>query len=193
MEVEIKSLDTELEEFSKGIFFVMYTQGNCYDLAVALHRELEYSLLGIKDETGHICHAGVRLPSGDLFDIRGPQEDPDVFMEPFRGPNSKLEIVSITEKDLFDITHIHDESIEIASRRAQMLWPELPWKKGCFRDRVYTFLKELGDLCEKHSLIIRAPFPAQQPVVSDFYGDEKLVMTPSFDGGSYFFDRKIGH
>lgn len=185
MSIKLITLDGRNKNAIQGIT-AAFLEGECYAFAIALHRDLGWPMVGLM-EKGTVWHAAVRDPEGNLWDARGR-----VSKEEFGGPfgfGPLFNLKTITEKDLFDIRPVTDISICRASKTAQTLWPDLPWKPHTLRCRVLSFAEELEAVSRKHGFWIRSMFQGYRPVIAEGDGDEsgyQLEMT--LDGG-YAIDR----
>jgi hypothetical protein len=144
--------------------------GNCYPVAIALHRGLRWPLIGLANNRD-IIHAGVRSPDGFLWDGRG-----GITEEEFKKPFSMLSsftIQNICEKDLFDRSSAANEYwVELMLKRAQLAWPDLPWVTQTPQDRVLAFATELEELSLKYGLWICGAAPTSLPVIFENKKDE---------------------
>jgi len=109
----------------------IFLDGECYALAIALHRNIGWPIVGLI-RVDVIRHAGLERPDGALHDVRGPVSREE-FGLPFSisGP---YDIRRIAEADLYAARGIiQTEAIDLALRMAQALWPNLPWRDegGC--------------------------------------------------------------
>jgi hypothetical protein len=163
----------------------MFTEGECYAFAIALHRGLDWPIVGLMQ--GEIVrHALTRMPSGKLFDVRGEIEDERVG-EPYLKPPYDLR--DIDEKTLYAKRPILDGTIAHARKMAEALWPELPWK-STYAGRARIFADELETLCRRHGIWIRAPVPAQPPFLAPQHGEEGgYELRPTADGYGFTIDR----
>ena len=144
--------------------------GNCYPVAIALHRGLEWPLIGLTNGED-IVHAGVRAPNGMPWDGRGELTEQE-FEKPFLNFSSFM-IQSISEKDLFIRSSPAIEYwVELMLRRAQLAWPDLPWKIRTPQDRVMAFANELEELSRKYGLWICGMTPTSLPVVFECQNNE---------------------
>ena len=187
MKILFKKLHREDWLSLHGIATSIYLDGQCYEFAMALHRGLGWPMVGLI-ENDVIRHALVASSERLFWDALGCVTKKKVG-EPFniRIPTLK----PIDENKLRKVRPILDNDIEIASLFAEALWPNLPWQKNTFRRRTMDFLKELTSLCRRHKIWIRAPFPAAQIVLGNYYGNEKgFIASPTMDG-QYFFDRLL--
>lgn len=169
-----------------------FLHGGCYVFALALHQGLGWPMVGlIRNERGHdrIRHAAVRNPDGRLFDIRGYITEEEIGT-PF-SYEPPYDLREITIADLEANAHTQSYSIKRARNIAEILWPELPWREKRI-SKVTAFADELEALCRKHKFWIRAPVPAQAPILTQEEGDESgYVLRPTFDGLSYTINRRL--
>ncbi len=162
--------------------------GSCYEFAVMMHRNLDWPLVGLI-ENFQIIHVGVKSPKDELiWDGRGGLSQTD-SMEPFKKEGLKFEYIE--ESDL--ISHkISDRVVEIFLEKAQLLWPELPWKKPTKLEIIELFAKDLEELSRKYRLWICSPISSGPPVIFKGVGDEKgYELTLSEDGNAFFINRKL--
>ena len=164
--------------FLKGLVRESCLDGNCYELAVVLHRGTGLPLVGLWSPTasgddgipGTWRHAAVRW--GDGFqDARG-FVSAEKFGSPFGEPRP-WDVRDISEADLLAVRPVSEASFGTLSRVAQAAWPELPWLPGSFHARMAAFVADLEALSRRHGVWIRAPYPAARPVLAEGDGDEK--------------------
>jgi len=168
----------------------LFTDGECYAFALALHRGLGFPLVGLM--SGKVIrHAGVRTPGGALMDIRG-EVSPEEFGDPCEVP-LPYEIKEITEEDLKAQRPVQERAIENAMLLIEKIWPGLPgWRGSDFRRRAQAFMEGLEELSRKHGVFIRAPFPTTRPVLCDVFGDEQgYAVWPTLNNHEFFFDRDL--
>lgn len=166
--------------------------GNCYPIAIALHRGLDWPLIGLTDGKD-IIHVGVRAPSGLLWDGRG-----ELTEEEFRRPFSALSsftIQDISECDLFDKSYPAAECwIEVMLKRAQLAWPSLPWKVPTPQNRVMAFASELEALSRKHGIWVCGMTPMSLPILCECPTNEaagyKVELTA--EGNAFTINRTLG-
>lgn len=169
--------------------------GQCYELAVALHRSAGLPLVGLWSATasgddgvpGTWRHAAVRF-GDDYFDARGPVTEQE-FGRPF-GESPPWNVRDITEADLLAVRPIRENSVETAAKFAQMAWPELPWNETSFQSRMAAFLLDLEALSRQHGIWVRSPYPAAAPVLAEGDDDEAgYAARLTSNGLSVSFDR----
>ena len=169
-----------------------FLHGNCYAFALALHEGLGWPMVGLilkKRDIEVVEHAGVRSPDGRIFDIRGFVSEEE-FVELYTSP--PYDIQEVTVEDLNVTAHISEYSIRRARGVAEILWPELPWKKT-YVSEVLTFANELEALCRKHNKWIRSPEPAPPPQLQEGDGSEGgYTLRPTIDGFGYTINCRIG-
>jgi hypothetical protein len=162
MPTQLRPLDADTLEFLQRLMTQTYLDGRCYELAIALHRGLGWSLVGLQQrtqedgvETTCIRHAGVMSPDRWFFDARGRVANEDVDT-PF---GSNLEYVDFElESDLRSHTRpIEELFISQAGKLAMSLWPALPWKKDTYIQSVVTFLNDIEQVCRRHGFWLIAP------------------------------------
>lgn len=181
---ELQKRDAEhLHAMAEGIFL----DGECYAFAIALHRNTGWPIVGLI-RVDVIRHAGVRCPDGRLHDVRGP-----VFEEEFGLPFSvpaPYELREITEHDLYAAREIKTMAIDLASRIAQALWPDLPWKIDSSQKKALAFLHDLEEISRRHGIWIRSAVPGCPPRLSHQEGSEGgYVLVPTIDALTYTIDR----
>jgi hypothetical protein len=183
----LKSLaKADLQRICDGIRAV-HLDGECYALAIALHRGLGWPMLGLMHENV-IRHAVVSRPKSGFWDARGHISERRLG-EPF-GLQPPYTLRDITEDDLRQQRPVHELGISRASKMAAIVWPHLPWKEGTLQKRVLAFLDDLEAVSRKHNLWVRGPVPTCLPIIAEGDNDEGgYVMTPTDDGLGYVFDR----
>ncbi|MDP3778469.1 MAG: hypothetical protein Q8R30_00275 [bacterium] len=169
---------------AKGLFL----HGQCYEFAIAMHRATGWPLVGLMKEST-IEHAGVRSHNGLIHDCRGPNTPKDFSKEFDLSPDN---IQNITEQDMYGTRKIYEGSIRLASRIAQSLWPELPWKPNTLHNRMIAFMEDLEKLSHDHNLWIRSAVPGCRPVISE--GDNLeggYFFSPTATASAYVMDRYL--
>jgi hypothetical protein len=162
--------------------------GDCYDLALALYRDLDCELIGITDGKT-IIHAGVILPDGKIYDGRG-EVSAEEFLKPFKADGREM-TTDVKEESLIASEKVTEDKIEFYLCRAQMLWPNLPWKTKTKSAGILDFLKDLEELSKKHKIWIRSSLTSVKPVLCEYQGDESYFAEPCIDGVNFFFDRSL--
>jgi hypothetical protein len=190
MPTMVRKLDRDEEhETLRDLFKGPYLEGECYAFAIALHQGLGWPMLGLMNKEV-VRHVAVRSPDGKLFDARG-----FVLEEQFGRPFSFAPPYDLSEVTLEDLvrkgesneTRAH--SVRSARRVAELLWPELPWKDSLAL-RAYAFANELEALSRKHKFWIRAPVPADPPVLAVGEDDEGgYELCPTMDGFAFTINR----
>ena len=182
----LKELDTESRETLHDIYKGIFLHGECYAFAIALSRGTGWPMVGLLHGDA-LCHVGVRQPDGMLHDIRGAVSEEE-FGEPFDTSSSVL--VPVTEDMLHAITPVGEMIIMTASRTAQALWPDLPWKENTLVVRVQTFAAALEKLCREHGFWIRGATPGNSPMIAVSGDDEGgYVLEPT--GFTYTINRYL--
>lgn len=147
----LELMDSRDRETLRRMWEGLYLSGCCYHLAEALHRGLDWPIVGIVHEDGRIPHAGVRAPDGRLFDIRG-HVTPEEFSAPF-ALTEAFELRHITSEDILGSVRPDEPACERGIRQAralaELLWPELPWRESSFAPML-AFTRELEALCRRH-------------------------------------------
>lgn len=183
------------EETRKFLFEAMAATilSNCYPVAIALHRGLEWPLIGITDGED-IVHAGVRAPNGMLWDGRGEITEQE-FEKPFLKLSSFFTIQSISENDLFIKSSPAIECwVEVMLKRAQLAWPDLPWKIRTPQDQVMAFANELEELSKKYGLWVCGMTPTSLPVVFECQDNEaaRYEVELTAEGNAFTINRTFG-
>jgi hypothetical protein len=194
----LEGIDRESREILHGILAAMCLDGQCYELAIALHRGTGLPMFGLwSDECcgddgvpGTWRHAAVMLPDGGFVDARGRVTARDLGA-PF-GPQH-LAVRRISEADLTAVRPVREERIRTVAKLAQALWPDLPWKDTSFQGRMAAFLAGLEELSRKHRIWVRSPYPAARPMLAEGDGDEAgYAGGLTGDGMAVCFDRTFG-
>lgn len=192
MPTRIKKLvdeDKESYETLHGLCLSVFLDGECYALAIALNRGLAWPMIGLMNGD-EIRHVAVLSPDGRLHDARGYIFEKE-FGQPFDLPGQQI-IKVVTEKDLIidgEPDMVRENTILMARKIAESLWPELPWK-DTFASRVSAFADELENLSRKHKLWIRSPVPASLPVIAVGDDDEAgYDLRPTHDGMTFTIER----
>jgi len=184
---EITEMDRMAKETLENSMAVSI-YGNCYDLALALHRDIDCKLIGVTDgET--IVHAGVLLPDGKIYDGRG-EITAEEFLRPFKAENRRV-VAGVTEEALIASGKVSEYKIEFYLCRARILWPDLPWKTKTKSAEILDFLEELEELCKRHKVWIRSSLSSAKPVLCEYQGDESYFAEPCIDGINFLFDRAL--
>jgi hypothetical protein len=115
---------------------------------------------------GHVIrHALVEEPDGTLRDARGAMRKDDPNLGAMFGHLLPYDLQIITEGDLREPHPVQEQSILLARRNAEALWPELPWKESDL-SRAVAFLDDLEELSRKHGIWIRrSSYSAARPVL----------------------------
>lgn len=183
----IKQISFEYKEILHSLLMGLCCDGQCYAFAAALNRGTGLPIVGLmQGET--IRHAALREPDGRLRDARGIVSYSE-FGEPF-GIKPPYAIKEVSEGELRAVHPISELLVRSIAVKAQVLWPELPWKKASLRSRAIAFTEELEALCRKHGLWIRAPLPSKPPLISEENGREagyEIIQT--MDGTEFFINR----
>lgn len=181
---ELQKRDAEyLHATAEGIFL----DGECYAFAIALHHNTGWPIVGLM-QGDVIRHAGVRCPDGRLYDVRGPVLEEEFGLPFFVSP--PYELRQITEADLYSTREIKQMAIDLASRMAQSLWPDLPWKVDSSQKRVLAFLNDLEEISRRHGIWIRSAVPGSPPLLSHQEGSEGgYVLSPTINALTYTIDR----
>lgn len=186
----VKTLDEDVREFLNGYLKSLYLDGQCYELAIALHRGLNWELVGlVQTIDGHavVRHAAVRHPDGGYFDGRGKLTE-QAFLEPFGAGD----IVTFwLEAELKHRTRaITERSIIAAGNVAMSRWPELPWNHDTRFMKVVSFVDDLENLCRYHGFWLYNG-PASWPMIVPGDGDEVGYALATTGNGSYTANRVL--
>lgn len=184
---EIREMDRMAREII-GDSMAASIYGDCYDLALALRRDLDCELIGVTDGKT-IVHAGVLLPDGKIYDGRGGITAEE-FLRPFKAEGRQI-ITGVAEEILIASGKVNEYKIQFFLCRAKILWPNLPWKTKTRSAEILDFLKELEELCKKHKIWIRSSLPSSKPVLCEYHGDESYFAEPCVDGTDFLFDRAL--
>jgi hypothetical protein len=191
MPTVIKPLDEDVSTFLDGFIEATYLDGQCYEFAVALHRGLNWDLVGllqtVNDEVV-VRHAAVRHPDGGFFDGRGKVSKRE-FVRPF-GPG---EIITFRlESELKHRTRsITERNITLAGNLAMSRWPELPWNKDTYFKKVMGFVDDLEQLCRHHGFWICGQYPTSWPMIVRGHDDEAGYALATVGNGSYTMNRVL--
>lgn len=170
-----------------------YLDRNCYEFAVALHRGLGWTMVGLINDSKPnewIRHVALLQPDGKLRDVRG-----EISLEEFGthldDVNPPYVTCPVTEDDLLGIRPVAEAKISLARRLAEALYPELPWYSG--QQKQYKeFADELEKLSRRTGVWIRSSIPACPPALAQGYGDEKgYVLKQTIDGFGFTIDRVL--
>ena len=163
-------------------------EGNCYELAIAIHRGTGWPLYGLLMHDGVVRHAAVQTPEGQFFDARGRISVQQLY-EPFGNTNT-LSLQKISEQTMQDVRRVDEHAIDMSRRIAELAWPDLPWMDSA-RTRMVAFLQDLEELSRRHSVWIRSPVPAAAPHLEPADGSEDgYTLRPTLTGGGWYFDRR---
>lgn len=181
--------DEESHNILHDLCLSIFLDGECYAFATALHRGLDWPMIGLMNGD-EVRHVAVQSPDGRLHDVRGYVSEEE-FGQPF-GLSYPCMLKVVTEDDLLrDGEHheVRENTIRRAKKLSEAIWPELPWK-DTFALRVSAFANELEALSRKHKLWIRSPVPASLPVIAIGDDDEGgYDLRPTFDGVTFTIDR----
>lgn len=163
--------------------------GDCYHFALAMHRELNWDIIGLFVEDGKLpVHVGVKSSEGKIWDGRGEISEKE-FIEPFV-KNSAYKMREVTEEELLVSGTVNESRVEYLQKKAQIVWPNLAWKEKTFQQRVTEFAKELEGLSRKYGLWICKTYPPDSPTIVEGYGDEVgYEISPNVHGGSFSINR----
>ncbi|MFA5777104.1 MAG: hypothetical protein WC906_01540 [Parcubacteria group bacterium] len=185
-------MSTIIEEIDTSDFRLMLSSsiyGQCYNFALALHRGLGWPLIGLIVDPV-IIHAGVLSSEGKIWDGRGEISEAD-FVEPFVEGEAYI-IKEIKEEDLTHEPKVKETTIDFFLEKAQLVWPELPWKQATFMEKVKTFADELEALSRKYKLWISGTLPVAPPAIFKGCDDETgYAVKLSADGNAFFINRML--
>lgn len=189
--------DSEEYELLHDLVKSIYLDGECYALAIALHRALGWPIIGLMDKHDIIRHAVVKTPDGRYLDARGFVSEATLHTAFGQTPYPLKEI---TEEMLFAAyfrpNMPEDNANRIilqAQRFAEKLWPHLPWNEPSL-PKVLAFTDALEALCREHGFWIRSQVPGCPPILCEGDGEEAgydLRQLPTLDH-SFLIDRSFG-
>jgi len=186
--IKIKELEPEYREATHSFLVGVCLEGGRYAFAIALSRGLGWPMVGLfhKDE---IRLAAVSGPDGTLRDVVGLVNEAELGKQ-----FGIYELRPITEEDLKTVEPIDEYLVQSILRKAQIVWPDLPWKPDIsLRSKVDSFAKELEQLSRKHGFWIYGNFPTALPIITEEHGEEAgYELRPTMDGFSFFFNRFLG-
>jgi hypothetical protein len=186
----IKPVDDDVGEFLDGFISTTYLNGQCYELAIALHRGLDWELIGlVQDLYGQsvIRHAAVKHPQGGYFDGRGWLSDEEFIL-----PLGQGGIISFTETELKHRTRsIPENAVAMAGKLAMSRWPELPWLPDTYFKKVVSFLDDLDQLCRRHGFWLCADTATSWPMIVAGDGNEIGYALATTGNGSYTTNRYL--
>ncbi len=187
--MQINKPDPDIEEFLKGLLRQTYLDGQCYELAIALNRGLDWELVGLLQE--HVVrHAAVRHPEGGYFDARGHVTE-DEFIKPFG--NGTITTFNLQD-DLRRLTRpIPEHSIMMAGKLVMSAFPYLPWKHESYISAIREFVEDLEKLSRKHGfwLIGQLPASSSWPRIVVAHDDEEGYEIEPIGNGDYVINRKL--
>jgi hypothetical protein len=86
---------------------------------------------------------------------------------------------------------VPENTIEQAREYAEKLWPQYPWMESQLM-QAKAFVDELEKLSRKYGFWIRAPYPAQKPVLCKAFGQETgYSLEHGLIGESFLVDRSL--
>lgn len=194
MPTKFKYLEGDSKAYHYDMCLGRYLDGSCYEFATALHRGLGWPMVGLMQKTSLgkpvIRHAAVRQPDGKLRDVRG-EITVSEFGQPFQELELPYVVREVTENDLRDVRPVAERAIDLASRLAEALWPELPWLSGQ-QKRYKEFADGLEELSRRTGVWIRSQVPACPPVLADAFGEEDgYVLEQTAEGLGFTIDRSF--
>lgn len=184
--------DEESIKSLKSLIESTYLDGQCYELAVALHRGLDWPIVGILEDTV-VRHALVRMPSGHLWDARGEVTGARIG-EPFGLREPLFQTFPNEPRFLNAVRPVHELAIERARRLAENLWPdELPWINSR-KKRALRFATAFEELCREYGCYVRAPYPGGRPLLVEHDSGDTVsyALQITDDGMTYAIDRVLG-
>jgi len=189
MTIKIERLNPENREELRLLVKGRCLEKDCYAFAIALSRGLNWSIIGlIKGDV--IYHAVLFGSDGMYWDARGPVTE-DELGKPF-GILPPYNLRPITEKELIATKPVSEIDIDSISRKAQAVWPELPWEKNTLKLRVLAFTADLERISRKHGLWIYGSTLGFLPAIAEGEGDEAGYRAKTNLDGSYTINRVIG-
>ncbi|MBX2866910.1 hypothetical protein KTR10_03070 [Candidatus Kaiserbacteria bacterium] len=120
-----------------------------FALAIALHRTLGWSTVGLFSDESTICHALVRDFSGMHFDIRGyiPYDE---IGKPFRIRTQSCNLRSVDPNDLLKSKGVDSVKIGGAFLLAHEIWhDQLDWQIPKLEARISAWLYGKKFLCKR--------------------------------------------
>lgn len=188
MATTIRSIDPQTKDFI-SLLLASTIHGNCYHFAIAMNRTLHWPIVGLM-QGDEIIHTGVLSPTGAIWDGRGKLSSAEEFAEPF-GITDPI-IKEVLEDDLHRYKKIQEPIIKVIIRKAQTIWPELPWQEGTFRETIISFLDELEELSRKYGLWL-GNISADNPtcIFEEFGKEEGYEISLTHDGNGYVIRRKL--
>ncbi len=163
--------------------------GPCYEVALALHRNTGWPMVGLIFENT-IRHAGVRRPDGLIQDVRGAIDE-QTFVQPFLDTAIEHIIRPVTERDILAIRDVSLSMIRHLSHTIPFLWPDLPYPEDHPMRKAIAFADELRELSLRHGICLRTSVPAERIYFAPLKGDEQYVLTPTDDGFGWTMRRDI--
>lgn len=163
--------------------------GPCYELAIALHRNTGWPMVGLILD-GIIRHAGIRRPDGSIHDARG-QVNEQVFSAPFLETAVEHIIRPVTESELLAVREISLSLIRHFSCTAPIIWPDLPYPEDHPMRKAIAFADELRELSLRHGICLRTSVPTERIYFAPLKGDEQYVLAPTDDGFNWTMRRDI--
>lgn len=170
MTTTYKTLEPENYEGLRELITGVFLEGECYAFAIALYRGTDWPMTGLM-ENRVVRHAVVRDPKGVFHDARGAVNEEELG-RPF-GFSPPYVLKPVSEEELFSIKPVTEFTIDFASRKAQILWPDLPWKPDTLKIKIRSFAEELENLSRKYGLWVRGYSPGMPPLVAEECGKEK--------------------
>lgn len=192
MPTVIKPLDDDVREFLDNMLKGIYLEGQCYEMAIALHRGLNWPLIGfVQDMYGQsvIRHAAVRHPENGFFDGRGWVSEQN-FFAPF---GEKGSIITFElETELKHRTRpIQESGIKMAGKLAMSRWPELPWVADTYFQKIGAFLNDIERVCRRHGFWFSSPTAAGWPMIVTGENDEVGYALATTGNGAYTANRLL--
>lgn len=193
MTTAVLLLDDEARETLHNMAVSVHLDGECYAFAIALSRNLGWKMLGLMPTGGSAPrHAAVYgALDHKLYDVRGSfkQDDPR-FGEPF-GVGLPYKLKPITEDLLRKVRPVHENTIAMAQKFAESIWPHYPWINSAAR-RMRAFADDLEALSRKHKIWLRAPYPGAKPILNNECDEEAgYTICPTDDSIAFTIDRRF--
>jgi len=180
-------------DYRKELQIMMEEQcldGECYTFAIALSRGLGWSIIGLMKKKNVVRHVVLIDHNGKYWDARGPITE-DEIGEPF-GILPPYNFKPIAEEDIISNRPVSEIDIDSISKKAQAIWPDLPWRKNTLKPRAIAFAADLERISKKHKLWVCGSIQRSLPMITEGEEDEVgYVIRINLDG-SYTINCVIG-
>jgi len=189
MTIELKRLNPKDREELRLLVEKQCLERDSYTFAIALSRGLNWPIIGlIKGDL--IRHAVLIGSDGMYWDARGPVTEDELGKQFGILPSYKVQ--QINEEDLMAAQPISEVDIYFISKKAQAIWPDLPWAENTLKSRTLAFAADLERISRKHGLWIYGFIPNFPPVIVESEGNEAGYSVKTDLDGSYTINRVIG-